>query len=568
MKRAYFIGLLALVACGDDGPGIVDSGPATDSGPLIDGSGRPDLTPGPDTGPLPDGGPDVGPSECGDGMVSGAEFCDTAIDAGEDGACPTECANEDPCISTALAGTMCMAMCEESMITEFVDDDMCCPAGGTPGDDNDCLEDRCGNGTVEAGEVCDTAIAAGSVGACPTTCDDGIPCTNDDVTNIGTCAALCRFDPITEPADDDMCCPAGAVFADDNDCSETCGNGSVETGETCDTMIDAGNEGACPTACDDGVMCTNDALQAAGTCNAECTATPITAPANGDMCCPSGADANTDDDCAPICPNGVREAGEGCDDGNMVNDDACDNMCQPTTPTTGFRVDTMGLVGPEIYANIGGAFCQPARLGINSQLQTNVDNYNLNAVIAFSPLDPAMAMTPIDVYLQAACSAGAPTDNCTGEGPIESSTATNQDAPNVCYRQPAGALNPAYGTLNVPVAPCFSAPATSVTFNLAGAAVTLQNVTVAGTYGGTTLDNGTIAGFLTFATARMTTVNLTSLSAGTPTLFELLQSGQAGDACDTGTSPVSDTDDLDGDGTDDGWWFFINVGAEAVDFTP
>ncbi|MFT5354684.1 MAG: hypothetical protein ACI9KE_001891 [Polyangiales bacterium] len=558
MKRAYFIGLLALVACGDDGPGLVDSGPTTDTATVDTGP------PLPDTGPLPDAGP---ASVCGDGVVSGAEQCDTDIAEGEEGACPTECPNEDLCISATLAGTACSATCEESMITEFVDDDMCCPEGGTPDDDNDCRENPCGNGMVDIGEVCDTAIPAGEVGACATTCDDGIACTSDDVTNEGTCAASCLFAPVTEPNDDDMCCPAGAVFADDNDCSETCGNGTVEEGETCDTTIDAGSDGACPTTCDDEVACTLDALQAAGTCNAECTATPITGARNDDMCCPSGANANSDNDCMPVCPNGVRESGEGCDDGNNINDDACDNMCEPTAPTTAFRVNAISLVGPEIYANVGGAFCTGARTIINPQLQRNVDEYNLNAVIAFSPLDPMMSMTPIDVYLQAGCTAGAPRDNCNAEGPVESSTSVNQAAPNVCYRPQAGTLNPRYGRLNVPNGPCFSAPADTVSFNLAGTAVTLTNVTVAGSYGTNTLEDGTIAGFLTFATARATTVDLTSASAGMPTLFELLQSGLPNDGCDTASSPVSDADDLDGDGTDDGWWFFINVGAEIVNFT-
>ena len=178
-----------------------------------------------------------------------------------------------------------------------------------------------------------------------------------------------------------------------------------------------------------------------------------------------------------------------------------------------------------------------------------------------------MASTPIDVYLQAACSAGSPLDNCSAQGPVENSTAANQAAPNVCYRPPAGALNPAYGALNVPDGPCFSAPAATVSFNLAGTAVTLTNVTVAGSYGTDTLTDGTIAGFLDFATARSTVVNLPGL--GMFTLFELLQSGQAGDACDTFAprSPDSDADDLDGDGTADGWWFFINVNAELVNFT-
>ena len=32
--------------------------------------------------------------------------------------------------------------------------------------------------------------------------------------------------------------------------------------------------------------------------------------------------------CAP-CPNGTQDVGEGCDDGNMVDTDACTNTCAP-----------------------------------------------------------------------------------------------------------------------------------------------------------------------------------------------------------------------------------------------
>ena len=60
----------------------------------------------------------------------------------------------------------------------------------------------------------------------------------------------------------------------------------------------------------------------------------------GDELCSTGADEDgdgatdcDDSDCAadpaclPQCPNGVQDIGEGCDDGNMIDTDACTNTC-------------------------------------------------------------------------------------------------------------------------------------------------------------------------------------------------------------------------------------------------
>ena len=48
-------------------------------------------------------------------------------------------------------------------------------------------------------------------------------------------------------------------------------------------------------------------------CNVTCAHTTVTAPKNGDGCCPPGANSNTDSDCSASCGNGVLESGEQCD---------------------------------------------------------------------------------------------------------------------------------------------------------------------------------------------------------------------------------------------------------------
>lgn len=275
---------------------------------------------------------------CDNGVVEPGEACDTAIAEGEPGACPTACDDLELCTTDALldAGT-CDARCEFTPITEAADGDMCCPEGESLLTDADCPV-ACGDGVRSAGEACDTGIAAGA-GSCPTACDDGSVCTADALVNPGTCAATCTSTAITDPIDGDGCCPPGETIMTDSDCTATCGDGAVTGGETCDTAIATGM-GRCPTACDDGMACTRDVLNGAGTCSASCTFSPITAPADGDGCCPPGETIGTDDDCAATCGDGVvtMAAGETCDTAIASGAGSCPTACDDAMVCT---IDTL-----------------------------------------------------------------------------------------------------------------------------------------------------------------------------------------------------------------------------------
>ncbi|NOT02387.1 MAG: hypothetical protein HOP29_17420 [Phycisphaerales bacterium] len=91
---------------------------------------------------------------------------------------------------------------------------------------------------------------------------------------------------------------------------ESCGNGLLDAGETCDTAIHGGDPGTCPKVCDSGDPCIVGTLMGQGTCQAQCDFVNIVNPVNGDGCCPPGANALTDDDCVAQCGNGVCEPGE------------------------------------------------------------------------------------------------------------------------------------------------------------------------------------------------------------------------------------------------------------------
>jgi hypothetical protein len=121
----------------------------------------------------------------------------------------------------------------------------------------------------------------------------------------------------------DGCCPVNANANQDLDCASMCGNRIVEPGERCD--------GRCPSAedCDDGNPCTRDALVGMG-CDRHCTHVTIDRPAGNDKCCPAGGNANSDNDCSPVCGNRVVERGETCD-GDCVQASSCNDNDACTT---------------------------------------------------------------------------------------------------------------------------------------------------------------------------------------------------------------------------------------------
>lgn len=161
----------------------------------------------------------------------------------------------------------------------------------------------CGNGVVDSGETCDPQSS------CPSSCDDGQACTVDTTTgSAATCDIVCEHSTIDTCVAGDGCCPSGCDATSDSDCSATCGNGTLDAGETCDPPE------SCDSTCNDGNACTTDELTgSAANCNLACSHNSITSCASGDGCCPTGCDATSDDDCSGTCGDSVVDPGETCD---------------------------------------------------------------------------------------------------------------------------------------------------------------------------------------------------------------------------------------------------------------
>jgi cysteine-rich repeat protein len=238
----------------------------------------------------------------------------------------------------------------------IVDDGEDCDDGNLS-DDDECLTTcrwACGDGLVNAVELCDTAIADGEAGACPDACVDLDPCTADTLLG-GGCRAECVFDAVEDCRDADGCCPDGCDSFLDDDCAAECGNGAVELGETCDPP------GSCPTACADGDGCTDDVLEgSAANCTAHCTYPAVVACRAGDGCCPAGCTAATDGDCSAECGDGEIQAGETCDP-----PDTCPVSCDDGDPCTGDVMTgsaancNVACSHPPVEACAGGDGCCP-----------------------------------------------------------------------------------------------------------------------------------------------------------------------------------------------------------------
>jgi len=90
------------------------------------------------------------------------------------------------------------------------------------------------------------------------------------------------------------------VTVDYNLLANSCGNGTVEAGETCD--------GSCVTSCPDlGIQCYESVVVgSASACNAECITMEITYCSDGDGCCPAGCDGMDAE-----CPGGNGSGSDG-----------------------------------------------------------------------------------------------------------------------------------------------------------------------------------------------------------------------------------------------------------------
>ncbi len=187
-------------------------------------------------------GPCVSLAVCGDGKLSSRETCDDSNAVSGDG-CSADCTTVEPGWQCRMPGRACVPICGDGIMTSSAD------------------------GTVAEG------------------CDDG------NITNGDGCSSTCQV----EPGSTCTKAPPASVCT-----KSVCGNGVVETGESCDKGKD------------------NGLFYGDGTgCSKTCTTEPKCRDSNG----VTGA-------CSHACGDGNVDPDEQCDDGNQVSGDGCSASCQ------------------------------------------------------------------------------------------------------------------------------------------------------------------------------------------------------------------------------------------------
>jgi cysteine-rich repeat protein len=298
---------------------------------------------------------------CSDGNLDAGEGCDDGNLTGGDG---------------------CNAVCLIEPIEEIgdcsIDDCVAPPANCTPGSDNcprcndaapglaggaSCASGfcsnlggvavcmNCGNGAVDNREGCDNpgrapneeCTASCLITSCPTGVD---------------CDPTCTITPGT-PSDPTCHACTGDDQCDSMDCRDNgsgmgicvimgCGDGVLQPNEGCDDGNRADGDGcnaACLVeSCTTYPNCDRACEHVPGTPSTTtppCSACNDTEPGRtGDDSCASGV-CDRDDGTgvcvpAPVCGNGTLDIGEGCDDGNTMSDDGCNEMC---------RVESIEVIG-------------------------------------------------------------------------------------------------------------------------------------------------------------------------------------------------------------------------------
>lgn len=272
---------------------------------------------------------------CGDQVINQGETCDPPAYP-----CITSFASCPPKAKpyniAYLAGRadLCNVRCVDFTPT-CASGDGACPMGCTAALDSDCVN-LCGNSVIDYGEICDPPS---SCPAAETDCASADACAIPHLTgSAAACTASCVYERITACAfEADGCCPVGCDTTNDSDCSPVCGNGVLETGETCDRAAADANA-VCPTDCDDHNSCSVDSMVGSpSTCDVVCERDWIALCKDGDGCCPGACNATNDNDCQAVCGNGVKEPGETCDRNATVPADLCPQAvadCNDDNPCT------------------------------------------------------------------------------------------------------------------------------------------------------------------------------------------------------------------------------------------
>lgn len=293
---------------------------------------------------------------CGDGILTVPEECDrgalNAPGSGCETTCkhscaandaPRNCASTDPCIENGTCDEAKHACTVGSVKASGAS---CGPSKSCKG--GACVDALCGDAVVTAPEQCDNGAANGPKSGCESDCTFScenaatdcatVPCTTPSCSAAHSCQTAPDLSKNGQACGSGLVCNGGACIAP----GATCGNGILEGGEDCDfggsNAAGSGCEINCKFSCTKGP----DSCTDVNACHAAPTCTTVSVGGKSGQKCVTGADKADGATCgvgsiciaavcAPsVCGDSFRDGAknEECDDGNIVNLDACDSACK------------------------------------------------------------------------------------------------------------------------------------------------------------------------------------------------------------------------------------------------
>ncbi|MEI9940908.1 MAG: DUF4215 domain-containing protein [Pseudomonadota bacterium] len=328
----------------------------------------------------------VTPNYCGDNVVQKAnqEECDNgSANQNAYGKCQTNCKLGPRCGDGSL----------QTANGEVCDDGA---KNGSPSSTCDATcKKKCGNGTLESGEQCDSGSGASGNGSAASNCDTScqFKCGNgkaeageqcDDGKNDGNYGG-CKPDCTLAPACGDSSIQAPPEVCDNgpanmstaygpNSCTDQClpggfcGDGVINGAEKCDDGKNTGMPGSClanctayvpstscgdgkiqaPEKCDDGITGANPNGSDGSLCDTQCRLKCGNATVDAKEQCDNGLNDGTYGTCTPdcklagYCGDGIKNGNEQCDKGDANNvavataygDGVCTKACK-TAPICG-----------------------------------------------------------------------------------------------------------------------------------------------------------------------------------------------------------------------------------------
>jgi cysteine-rich repeat protein len=235
-------------------------------------------------------------SNCGDGMIDGAEACD---DGGESATCDANCT---------------LVVCGDGTFNATAGEE-CDEGGATPTCNADCTMPFCGDGVVNmpAGEECDDA---GESATCDSDCTS-VSC-GDDVTNMAA-GEECDDSAQSPTCDADCTLPVCGDAIENNLAGEVCDDGNTVDCDGCRGDCSAAEDGCgdgflcSPEECDDANVVDGDGCSS--TCIDETAGTTSSGGSSEGGSSSDGGESSTGGESGPT----VDESGSGTDDSGSAS---------------------------------------------------------------------------------------------------------------------------------------------------------------------------------------------------------------------------------------------------------